>query len=44
MSSEEMRNTYKISIKISERKRPLGRRGRRFEGNITMEQGMRTGI
>jgi hypothetical protein len=44
MSSEKMRNTYSISIKISERKRSLGRRGRRFEGNIIMEQGMRAGI
>jgi hypothetical protein len=35
----EMR--YKNSIKKSERRRSLGRRVHRFEGNITMEQGMR---
>jgi hypothetical protein len=33
----EMRKTFKISIRKSERKRVLGRRRRRWEDNIRMD-------
>jgi hypothetical protein len=34
---EEMRNTYKVLVEHSERKRPLGRPRNRQENNIKMD-------